>query len=189
MSDVPREKKFFHCAGKSETKNTAVVVEAWRTLNIPFPLTVSAFKPDIVRFCVGTGCHNIRHVQRFSDEELKREMNAHQYFILPSRYEGYGVALSEASQRRRRYHNYRRRANEKFPGVPKELLIPVARTEPRHLAVFSHVDYIQTARKVMQAAALTPAQIQTMSEQARAGFLAGRDEFRKNFAAFMETIE
>jgi hypothetical protein len=39
-------------AGKSETKNTAAVMEAWRQYPLP-PLTVIAWKPNIARNCKG----------------------------------------------------------------------------------------------------------------------------------------
>src|SRR5579872_3032351 len=40
--EVPRERVFLHTAGKSQTKNTAAVIEAWRRYRLPYQLTVSA---------------------------------------------------------------------------------------------------------------------------------------------------
>lgn len=166
---VPKELKFLHTAGKSSTKNTAMVIEAWKRYKIPYQLTVSAFKPEIAQPCKGVP--NVRLVQRFTREELVHEVNSSQFFLMPSKYEGYGHAIHEALGCKAVVLTTAGPPMNSFSGVPRDLLIPVERTDRMGEARASFVS-ANAVRNVVAAAAKLPSdKLQDYGNDARAGFL------------------
>lgn len=178
--EIAREPEFLHLAGKSETKNTAPVTEAWKTFHIPYKLTVSAFKDNIVRLC--QNIPNVRHVTRFSEEERTREMNRCQFHIMPSKYEGFGHAIHEALGCGGVVITTDAAPMNSFAGIYKPLLIPVTSRMPVRAGVFNLVSARDLFMKVSQAAKLSKECISQISTEARAGFLQERENFRSSFA-------
>jgi glycosyl transferase family 1 len=76
--EVKRERRFLHVAGKSQFKNTEAVIEGCRLAGVELELISE------------------KHSRRVSDEELTYAINRCQFFICPSQYEGFGMALHEA---------------------------------------------------------------------------------------------
>lgn len=166
---IPKELKFLHTAGKSLTKNTAAVMEAWQRYRIPYPLTVSAFKPEIARLCKGVP--NVRLVDRFSHEDLVREINSSLFFLMPSKYEGYGHAIHEALGCRAVVLTTAGPPMNSFTGVPHDLLIPVERTDRMAEARASFVS-ARGVRDVVAKAAKLPADLlSAFGDKGREGFL------------------
>ena len=178
--EIKRVPTFLHLAGKSETKNTATVCAAWRDFNLPYPLIVSAFKPEIMKQCQNVP--NLRLRERLDDYETINALNACQFHIMPSKMEGYGHAIHEALGCGGIVITTDAPPMNEFGGIPKELLIPVASSTPRLLTKFYEVTPMALAFAVNKAARLPNADIQRLSAEARAGFLADREQFRKTFA-------
>lgn len=159
---VPRQLRFLHLAGRSMTKNTEAVVAAWRNHKLLYPLTVVAYPSQL------TG------------DEVVRFMNEHTFHVMPSLYEGFGHVIHEALGTGGIVITTDAPPMRDFPGVPKELLVPVARSIPARAARHYIVDPLHVADAVHRAAGLPPDKLRDFAEQARAGFIAGRDEFRSN---------
>jgi glycosyltransferase involved in cell wall biosynthesis len=85
---IPRERRFLHAAGLSQTKNTVAIIDAWNHFKIPYPLTV-------VSDHYGGRYPNITFMRRISDGQIKVLMNSHQFHLMPSMYEGFGHAIHE----------------------------------------------------------------------------------------------
>ena len=85
---IPREPTFLHVAGKSRTKNTAEIIEAWKGGGLPRLTLVSAFNH-------GTAA-GIEYVTRVSDEDLIKLRNRNLFAIHPSSYEGFGHSIWES---------------------------------------------------------------------------------------------
>lgn len=185
--EVVRKPTFLHLAGKSETKNTAAVMEAWRNFNLPYPLIVSAFKPEIVRLT--RGVPNVTQVDRFSDEQAIETINACQFHIMPSKYEGFGMAIHEALSCKGIVITTDAAPMKDFAGIDRRMLIPVNRKVPRPpLTFFYEVSGAAVAQAVHSAAQLFGSDIESIGETARAGFLADRDFFRNAFAKLMREL-
>lgn len=182
----PRFPTFLHLAGKSETKNTAAVTEAWRQFKLPYPLTVSAFKPQIVKLCGDWNAQkqrlvpypNIRQIDRFTDLQVTEAMNQHIFHIMPSKYEGYGHAIHEALSCGGIVITTDAPPMNQFKGVARDLLIPVSRKETRGPAFFNIVSAESVAAKVKQAASMSLNRVTELSGQARQGFEEERQFFR-----------
>lgn len=180
MPEVPKVPTFLHLAGKSETKNTASVTAAWRDCRLPYPLIVSAFKPEIKSVCYGSP--NIRQVDRFSPEEAKRVINECQFHIMPSKYEGFGMAIHEALGCKGVVLTTDAPPMNDFQGVDKRALIPLHRSVPRNnLTPFFEVANSSIADMVTRVASMPASELEAMGEAARAGFLTEREYFRRKF--------
>lgn len=174
--EVERQPTFLHLAGKSETKNTFAVAEAWRKYNLPYKLVVSAFKPEIVKMV--QGLPNVTQVTRFPD--VVQVLNECRFHIMPSKNEGFGHALSEAAGCKGVILTTNAPPMNMKP-VDKRLLIPVWKTVPRLMTKFYEVTPEAVANAVHLAASLAPAELQTIGDGAREQFLRERDDFRRKF--------
>lgn len=193
---VPREMRFFHCAGKSQTKNTAAVMEAWKKYKIPYKITVSAFKPEIVRSCLWEETnlpenHPNRIVQlirRFPDEEMNFQMNRHLFHIMPSKYEGYGMAINEALGCGALVLTTNAAPMRDFQGIPQNLLIDVSEIKKCNAARFNLVDLESIAQRVYQAMNTPLLEIKKACRAARKGFLESRKDFRSRMPNVFQEI-
>lgn len=186
MPEVPRQLTFVHLSGKSITKNTAVVMDAWRNFKIPHPITVSAFKPEITRLCVGIP--NVTLVQRFSEDAMPKVMNTHLFHLMPSKYEGFGMAIHEALGCGGVVITTDAAPMNTFSGIPRELLIPVTKVQPVQAAQFNHVSAEGVRDSVERAMSLSDARIYEIIADARHGFLKDLDYFNKALPAALKEL-
>lgn len=91
---VPRERAFFHLAGRSANKGTDTLLATWRR-HPGWPRLTVLQSPRAARGIVQAS--NITHrVDYIADDELKRIQNAHRFHLCPSETEGFGHYLVEA---------------------------------------------------------------------------------------------
>lgn len=91
---VPRERAFFHLAGRSTSKGTAVLLDTWRR-HPEWPTLTVVQRARHARS--QGGAHNIVvHAGYVHDAELRRLQNAHRFHLCPSEAEGYGHSIAEA---------------------------------------------------------------------------------------------
>ena len=91
---VPRERAFFHLAGRSSNKGTDTLLATWRR-HPEWPQLTVLQSPRVARGVVSAP--NIAHrVDYMPDAELKRLQNAHRFHLCPSETEGFGHYLVEA---------------------------------------------------------------------------------------------
>lgn len=91
---MPRERAFFHLAGRSSNKGTDTLLATWRR-HPEWPRLTVLQSPRVARALVNAP--NITHrVDYIPDAELKRIQNAHRFHLCPSETEGFGHYLVEA---------------------------------------------------------------------------------------------
>lgn len=91
---VPRERAFFHLAGRSANKGTDTLLATWQR-HPEWPRLTVLQSPRAARAVVSAP--NIAHrVDYIPDAELKRIQNAHRFHLCPSETEGFGHYLVEA---------------------------------------------------------------------------------------------
>jgi glycosyltransferase involved in cell wall biosynthesis len=96
---VPRERAFFHLAGRSSAKGTAVLLESWRRHPDWPPLTVlqSTRKAASAGIAGMPRASNIDHrIGHMHDREVRQLQNRHVFHACPSEMEGFGHSLMEA---------------------------------------------------------------------------------------------
>jgi hypothetical protein len=91
---VPRERAFFHLAGRSSNKGTDTLLATWRK-HPEWPRLTVLQSARVARTVVDAP--NINHrIDYIPDGELKRIQNAHRFHLCPSETEGFGHYLVEA---------------------------------------------------------------------------------------------
>jgi glycosyltransferase involved in cell wall biosynthesis len=91
---VPRERAFFHLAGRSANKGTDTLLALWRR-HPEWPRLTVLQSPRVARQLVSAP--NIVHrVDYIADDELRRIQNGHRFHVCPSETEGFGHYLVEA---------------------------------------------------------------------------------------------
>lgn len=93
-ASVPRERTFFHLAGRSTNKGTDRLMALWRR-HPEWPLLTVVQSPRTG--VPGTPAANIVHrIDYVDDAELKRLQNAHAFHVCCSETEGFGHYIGEA---------------------------------------------------------------------------------------------
>lgn len=180
LGGTPKQRKFLHTAGKSETKNTKVVCEAWRLMGPTAPpLTVSAFKPEIRQYCQNVP--NLTLVERFNDHDIIAAVNSHRFLIMPSKQEGFGHAIHEAAGCRSTILTTNADPMKGF-GVDSRMLIPSVSTFQMRAATAYEVGPNGVRDAVERALALTDDDLEQIGDNARKWFLNDKAEFRSNLA-------
>lgn len=175
--EIVKKPVFLHLAGKSETKNTYAVMQAWRQFSIPHPLIVSAFKPEIINLT--RGVKNVTQVTRFPD--VVQVMNECRFHIMPSKNEGFGHALSEAAGCKGVVLTTDAPPMNQKPVDPR-MLIGVERSVPRLMTKFYEVSPAAIANRVALATSLPTEELDRIGEEAREKFLFERQAFREALA-------
>lgn len=94
LRDVPRERKFFHLAGRSRSKGTERLLALWRK-HPEWPQLTVVQSPHNAQ--PGEPAANIDHVVGYMDDDALQELqNRHLVHLCPSETEGYGHYLTEA---------------------------------------------------------------------------------------------
>lgn len=90
---IPKQRKFLHLAGKSASKGTDQVIQAWAR-NPDFPTVVIIQHPSIPRRVPHAG--NIIFRSEYApSEEVRRLQNECLFHLCPSQYEGFGHYIWE----------------------------------------------------------------------------------------------
>lgn len=93
-ASVPRERSFFHLAGRSRNKGTGPLIDLWRR-HPQWPRLTVLQHPRIAKPI--EPAPNIEHrLDYVSDAELRRLQNANAFHLCPSETEGFGHYLLEA---------------------------------------------------------------------------------------------
>jgi glycosyltransferase involved in cell wall biosynthesis len=168
--DVPRLRKVLHLAGKSQTKNSDVVLNCWRHVTPPVDLTVVS-----VHYGLRTA-PRVQHFGRITDEQLSYLMNSHQIHLMPSAYEGWGHALHEAMGVG---------AVVITTGAPpmneigSEFLLPSTGTSPHHSANLHRVNPFDVGRMVSTVLKHSDAELHAIGKANRAQFLKDNADFEQ----------
>jgi len=175
---VPRQRAFLHLAGKSQTKNTAAVVEAWRLCRPAADLTV------VADWMPPKSNHRTRWVKRAEETELRELMNSHLFHLMPSAYEGWGHGLHEALGVGAVLLTTNAPPMNEL-AAPRELLIAPAGTHQQNAVPIHKVEAVSVFRAVGRALAASEEKLLVWREEARAGFEAEIIAWEKNIEALL----
>lgn len=182
LPDIERKNAFLHMAGKSQTKGTSAVIEAWEKFKLPYPLTVVSAR---------TGARvagKVRYLPWMPREGAIKTINEHRFFLMPSEYEGFGQSLYEAAGCGSIILTTNAAPMNEIPALIPECQISASSHAQMKAAVTSHVSADGAAKAVHAAAALSQDEITEHSTAARNGFLASRELFRKRLYMILEGV-
>lgn len=179
---VPRERTFFHLAGRSSNKGTAALVALWRKHPEWPRLTIVQNRRAAAD--VRSEATNIEHrVDYLEDGELRRLQNLHRFHLCPSETEGFGHYLVEAmSVGAITLTTDAPPMNEL---VSDERGMPVAydRTGTQNLATTYHFDETAMEATIDRLLALPEPELGRMGGNARAWYLANHADFPRRLQA------
>lgn len=178
--EVERKKSFLHMAGKSSTKGTTAVIEAWERHKIPHPLTVVNSRS------IWRASGVVRYLPWMNREDAIRTINGHRFFIMPSEYEGFGQSLYEAAGCGSVILTTDAPPMNEMPWLARQCQVQVASHGQMRAATISRVSADGVAKAVNAAVALSDSEIEKHSIAARNGFLSAREKFRKSFGLILE---
>lgn len=170
---ITRERRFLHVAGKSQSKNTLAVMEAWKQFHLP-PLTIVAENYS------GT-IPNVNFFSRVGEAEIRTLMNCHLFHLMPSGYEGWGHALHEGMGCGAVVLTTNRPPMSEVPGLPKELLIESKEFREQQHAPLWQVEPKAIQDAVNRAVSMSLEKVNIAQIQARNEFLSERKRFLEAF--------
>jgi glycosyltransferase involved in cell wall biosynthesis len=185
---ISRDAGFIHIAGKSESKGTDAIAEAWKRL--PYhPLTVITSSSNDAEVQISrrlmnlfSGCAmNVRHLHSLSDEQLSAQLSGHRFAIQPSLYEGYGHSIHEALSAQCVVLTTDAPPMNEFAGIDLSALIPVVRRVPRMMVEFSHCSVDGIRNRVEAAAGMREEDLDRIGDRARQAWERERLFFRETF--------
>lgn len=178
---VPRQRAFFHLAGRSTAKGTEALLAAWRR-HPEWPMLTVVQHPKVAR--PGPPAANITHRIDYLDAgQLRQLQNSHRFHLCPSEAEGFGHYLVEAMGVGAVVLATDAAPMNEFITAQTGLLMAPARREQRGLVEYCMVDEAAIERAVEQALALSDVDCERLGAAARAFFLANDRQFRQGLAS------
>lgn len=177
---VPRERAFFHLAGRSSNKGTDTLLAAWRK-HPEWPRLTVLQSPRVAREVVSAP--NIVHrVDYIPDAELKRLQNAHHFHLCPSETEGFGHYLVEAMGVGAVTVTLDAPPMNEMVTPERGALIPYSRTDTQGLATTYFYDGAALETVIERLLAMPDAELERMGTAARAWFEDNDRAFRARIA-------
>lgn len=183
---VPRERSFFHLAGRSPNKGTEPLLALWRK-HPEWPTLTVVQNPRAAR--PGAPAANIRHlIDYLDDTELKRLQNAHRFHLCPSETEGFGHYLVEAMGIGAVTLTLDAPPMNEMITQERGLRVATSRTGTQNLATTYFFDESAMQVAIERAIAMPDAELDRMSAAARAWFEDNDRVFRQRIGAAVEAL-
>lgn len=183
---VPRERAFFHLAGRSANKGTDTLLATWRK-HPEWPRLTILQSPRAAREVVHAP--NIVHrVDYILDDELKRIQNAHRFHLCPSETEGFGHYLVEAMGVGAVVVTLDAPPMNEMVTRERGALIVPSRTGTQSLATTYFYDEAALERAVERLLATSEVELERMGTAARAWFEDNDQAFRTRIAEAVRAL-
>jgi hypothetical protein len=177
---VERKRAFFHLAGRSSAKRTALVLDTWER-HPEWPQLTVLQHPRIAKRIVRA--ENIEHrVDYISDVELRRLQNGHLFHLCPSEAEGFGHYLVEAMSVGAIVLTTDGPPMNELVSPERGILIPYRDSAKRGLATRYLVDAAGLESSVDAVLTLPPERLAQLSAAARGFYLDNDRRFAGRWA-------
>ena len=165
---VPRERAFFHLAGRSQNKGSERLLALW-CKHPEWPCLTVIQNPKSATPC--TPAANIEHhIDYLDDAALQRLQNAHWFHLCPSETEGYGHYLVEAMGIGAVVLTTDAAPMNEFITATRGLRVACARSGRQNLATTHYFDDAAMEQTIAQAMALSDADLARLGGAARVWF-------------------
>jgi Glycosyl transferases group 1 len=183
---VPRERGFFHLAGRSPNKGTEPLLALWRK-HPQWPTLTVVQNPRAAK--PGAPAANIRHlIDYLDDAALKRLQNAHRFHLCPSETEGFGHYLVEAMGIGAVTLTLDAPPMNEMITPERGLRVPTARTGTQNLATTYFFDDAAMTAAIERAIALQDAELDRLGAAARNWFEENDRAFRQSIGSAVEAL-
>ncbi len=185
-SSVPRERAFFHLAGRSANKGTDTLLATWRR-HPEWPRLTVLQSPRSAR--PGPPAPNIEHrVDYIADGELKHVQNAHRFHLCPSETEGFGHYLVEAMGVGAVVVTLDAPPMNEMVTRERGALLPPSRTGTQSLATTYFYDEPALEQAIERLLSTPDDELERMGTAARAWFEANDRAFRTRIAEAVRAL-
>ena len=183
---VPRERKFFHLAGRSPNKGTEPLLALWRK-HPEWPQLTVVQNPRAAK--PGAPALNIRHlIDYLDDAQLKRLQNAHRIHLCPSETEGFGHYLVEAMGIGAVTITVDAPPMNEMITAERGFRVGFSRTGTQNLATTYFFDEAAMTSTIERAMALDEAQLVQLGSSARTWFEENDRAFRRRISEAVEAL-
>lgn len=177
---VPRERAFFHLAGRSANKGTDTLLALWQR-HPEWPLLTVLQSPRVARASVHAP--NItQRVDYIPDDELRRLQNAHRFHLCPSETEGFGHYLVEAMGVGAVVVTLDAPPMHEMVTSERGVLVPPCRSGRQALATTYFYDASAMQIAIERVLSLSDAELARMGAAARAWYEQNDRAFRERIA-------
>lgn len=177
---VPRERAFFHLAGRSANKGTDTLLALWRR-HPEWPRLTVLQSPRVDRPLVSAP--NIAHrIDYIADDELCRIQNSHRFHLCPSETEGFGHYLVEAMSVGALTITLDAPPMNEMVTPARGALVPFSRTGTQSLATTYFYDESAMEAIVERLLAAPDSAVERMGKAARTWFEDNDRAFRRRIA-------
>ena len=183
---IPRERAFFHLAGRSANKGTATLLATWRR-HPEWPRLMVLQSPRSAGEVVRTANIGYR-VDYIPDDELRRIQNAHRFHLCPSETEGFGHYLVEAMGIGAVVATLDAPPMNEMITPARGALIPYSRTGRQSLATTYFYDEAALESVIERLLATSDAELERMGAAARACFEDNDRAFRTRIAESIRAL-
>lgn len=179
LPEVPRQRVFFHLAGRSKAKGTEVLLQTW-CRHPEWPLLIVVQNPRSAQAQVTA--HNIDHrIAELDDAELRRLQNQCLFHLCPSESEGYGHYVMEALSVGAVTLTTDGEPMNELVNAQRGLLMVPARRVKQDLVWRYYVDAASIEHAVERSLLLADSTLQVLSRQAREYFADNDRAFTRRF--------
>lgn len=187
LPGLPRDRRFFHLAGRSRSKGTERLLALWRR-HPEWPGLTVVQSPHNAK--PGEPAANIDHLVGYMDDAtLQGLQNSHWFHLCPSETEGYGHYLTEAMSVGAVVVTLDAPPMNELVQPGCGLLVPPSvNTGRQHLATTYFFDDAAMEAAIERALAMDEAALQQMGEGARAQFLANEASFAPRLLRVIEAL-
>lgn len=177
---VPRQRAFFHLAGRSQNKGTEALLALWRR-HPEWPRLTVLQNPRTAQ--PGPPVANIDHrVGYISDQDVRQLQNSHRFHLCPSETEGFGHYLMEAMSVGAVTIATDAPPMNELVTPDRGLLVRCNRTGTQNLATTYFFDDAAMEAAVERALALSDAECEAIGARARAFYDDNDRAFRRRLA-------
>lgn len=181
-SAVPEYSRFIHVAGRSTLKNTGLLLSLWEK-HPEWPKLTLIQHPENAPSAVPENVELI--ARRVPDDELRNLQNRCGIHLCPSLSEGWGHYIAEAMSCRAVVLTTDGPPMNELVSADRGVLVPVSRTEPRHLGTNFHADPAALEAAIIRMLEMQAGQKKLLGSVAREWF----EENHRQFTARVASLE
>lgn len=182
--DMPKNfDSYIHVQGRSGSKGTATILEAWGK-NPQWPVLTIVTRDTTLVSC---SSHNIKVVTDFlTDSDLNQRMNSSGVHLCTSEAEGFGHSINEALSTGALVISTNAPPMNELVQPEFGLLVPFASSSPAGLGEKFKISVNDLAHTIEKSLVLSWAEKERMGQAARAAYLKGQRDFQ---AAILNAAE
>ncbi|MGG6462228.1 glycosyltransferase [Solilutibacter silvestris] len=186
-ASVPRERAFFHLAGRSSNKGTQRLIALWQR-HPDWPTLTVLQSPRTAQPIEPPAANIVHRIDYIDDAELRRMQNAHRFHLCPSETEGFGHYIVEAMSVGAIVVTTDGEPMNELVTPERGVLVASGRTGTQHLATTYFFDDDAMAAAVERLVAMSDGELDRLGDNARSWYLDNDAGFSGRLQSALESL-